>query len=43
MDWFVAILIVTPAVVLYFKHSSWIIDYVVWVTVFNRGIRRYVD
>lgn len=43
MDWFVALLIVAPAVVLYFKHSSWIIDYVVWVTVFNRGIRRYVD
>lgn len=43
MDWFVALLIVAPAVVLYLKHSSWIIDYVVWVTVFNRGIRRYVD
>lgn len=43
MDWFVAFLIVAPAVVLYFKHSSWIIDYVVWVTVFNRGIRRVVD
>jgi putative inorganic carbon (HCO3(-)) transporter len=43
MDWFVALLIVAPAFVLYFKHSSWIIDYVVWVTVFNRGIRRYVD
>lgn len=43
MDWFVAFLIVAPAVVLYLNQSSWIIDYVVWVTVFNRGIRRVVD
>ncbi|MEI8311442.1 MAG: O-antigen ligase family protein [Verrucomicrobiota bacterium] len=43
MDWIVAFLIVAPAFVLYLKHSTWIIDYVVWVTVFNRGIRRWVD
>ncbi len=43
MDWLVAFLIITPAVILYFKRSSWIIDYLVWVTVLNRGIRRYVD
>ncbi|MFZ4775483.1 MAG: O-antigen ligase family protein [Terrimicrobiaceae bacterium] len=43
MDWFVAFLIIAPAVVLYLNNSSWIIDYVVWVTVFNRGIRRMVD
>ncbi|MEI6493794.1 MAG: O-antigen ligase family protein, partial [Verrucomicrobiota bacterium] len=43
MDWIVALLIVAPAVLLYAKHSTWIIDYVVWVTVFNRGIRRWVD
>jgi putative inorganic carbon (hco3(-)) transporter len=43
MDWIVAFLIVAPAVLLYSKHSTWIIDYVVWVTVFNRGIRRWVD
>ena len=43
MDWIIAFLIVVPAVVLYLQHSTWIIDYVVWVTVFNRGIRRYVD
>jgi len=43
MDWFVALLIVAPALLLYAKQSSWIIDYVIWVTVFNRGIRRVVD
>lgn len=43
MEWAVAFLIVFPAVILYARRSSWIIDYVVWVTVFNRGIRRVVD
>ncbi len=43
MDWFVAFLIIAPAAVLYLNNSTWIIDYVVWVTVFNRGIRRMVD
>jgi len=43
MDWFVALLIVAPAAYLYLTGSSWLIDYLVWVTVLNRGIRRYVD
>lgn len=43
MDWFVAILIIAPAGVLYLQRSTWLIDYLVWITVFNRGIRRYVD
>ena len=43
MDWFVALLIVVPAAYLYLTGSSWLIDYLVWVTVLNRGIRRYVD
>lgn len=43
MDWFVALLIVAPAAYLYAVGSSWLIDYLVWVTVLNRGIRRYVD
>ncbi len=43
MDWFVAFLLILPALILYFRRSSWIIDYLLWVTVLNRGIRRYVD
>lgn len=43
MDWIVAFLIVAPAAYLYFVGSSWLIDYLVWVTVLNRGIRRYID
>lgn len=43
MDWLVAFLMVCPAVYFYFNRSSWIIDYLVWVTVLNRGIRRVVD
>jgi len=43
MDWIVAFLLVTPAFILYFKNPSWLIDYLVWVTVLNRGIRRVVD
>jgi hypothetical protein len=43
MDWFVAFLIVAPAAWLYLSGSTWLIDYLVWVTVLNRGIRRYVD
>ncbi|MEI6070160.1 MAG: O-antigen ligase family protein [Verrucomicrobiae bacterium] len=43
MDWIIAALIIAPALVLYFKNPSWLIDYLVWVTVLNRGIRRFVD
>lgn len=43
MDWIVATLIIAPAVALYVQKSSWLIDYLIWVTVLNRGIRRYVD
>lgn len=43
MDWFVAFLIVAPGVVLFLRRSTVLIDYLVWVTVLNRGIRRYVD
>lgn len=28
---------------LFLRRSFWLVDYLVWVTVFNRGIRRYVD
>jgi len=42
-DWLVAALIVAPAIALYLQRSSWLIDYLVWVAVFNRGIRRYID
>lgn len=43
MDWFVALLIIAPAAYFYLTNSSWLIDYLVWITVLNRGIRRYVD
>ncbi len=43
MDWFVALLLIAPALYLGARGSSWLIDYMVWVTVLNRGIRRYVD
>lgn len=43
MDWIVALLILLPAGFFYFKRSSYLIDYLVWVTVLNRGLRRYVD
>lgn len=43
MDWFVAALIVAPAGYMFLTGSSWLIDYLVWVSVLNRGIRRYVD
>lgn len=43
MDWFVSMLVVLPALYLYAVRSSWLIDYLVWVTVLNRGLRRYVD
>lgn len=43
MELIVAFLMVAPAGVLYLTGSTWLIDYLVWVTVLNRGIRRYVD
>ena len=43
MDWLTALIIVLPAVILYFRNPSWLIDYLIWVTVLNRGIRRVVD
>jgi len=43
VDWFVALVMVVPAFALYSQRSSWLIDYLVWITVLNRGIRRYVD
>lgn len=43
MDWAVAILIIIPAVAFFLLRSPWIIDYLIWITVLNRGIRRYVD
>jgi len=36
-------LIIAPAVFLWAQNSSRLIDYLVWITVLNRGIRRYVD
>lgn len=43
MDWVVAILIIVPGVALFLQRSTYLIDYLVWVTVLNRGIRRYID
>lgn len=43
MDWFVALLLIAPAAYFFLTGSSFLIDYLVWVTVLNRGIRRYVD
>lgn len=43
MDLLVALAIVAPAGYLYLIGSTWLIDYLVWITVLNRGIRRYVD
>lgn len=43
MDYFVALLLVAPAGFLYLRKSSWLVDYLIWITVLNRGIRRMVD
>ncbi|MFA7342904.1 MAG: O-antigen ligase family protein [Terrimicrobiaceae bacterium] len=43
MDWLIALLIVAPAAYFYAAGSGWLIDYLIWVTVLNRGIRRLVD
>jgi len=43
MDWVLASLLVAPAAWLFLTGSSWLIDYLVWITVLNRGIRRVYD
>ncbi|MCX7868753.1 MAG: O-antigen ligase family protein, partial [Terrimicrobiaceae bacterium] len=43
MEWLATVVILLPAVWLFVIRSSWLMDYLVWVTVLNRGIRRYVD
>jgi putative inorganic carbon (hco3(-)) transporter len=43
MDWFVAFFMVVPAGYLLLKRSPALVDYLIWVTVLNRGVRRYVD
>jgi hypothetical protein len=43
MEWFIAIVIVAPALALAVARSSWLLDYAIVVLAFNRGIRRVVD
>lgn len=43
MEWLATFLIVAPALYLYVIRSNRLIDYLVWITVLNRGLRRYVD
>ncbi len=43
MDWLLAMLLVAPAAYFFLTGSSWLIDYLVWITVLNRGIRRFYD
>ncbi len=43
MEWFIAFLIVLPAVILVAKRSTFLLDYAMVVLAFNRGIRRIVD
>lgn len=43
MEWLVTALILMPGMWLFLNRSSWLMDYIIWVTVLNRGIRRYVD
>lgn len=43
MDWVLASLLVAPAAWFFLTGSSWLIDYLVWITVLNRGIRRVYD
>lgn len=43
MEWFVAGLIILPAIFLALGRSSYLMDYVFFVVVLNRGIRRLVD
>lgn len=43
IDWFLALMIVVPAGMLFLSRSFWLLDYLIFLSVFNRGIRRYVD
>lgn len=43
MEWFLAILISLIGLGLAVARSTWIVDYAVFVFVFNRGLRRLVD
>lgn len=43
MDWFIAALMVAPAAMMLSAKSTWLVDYAVYIVVFNRGIRRMVD
>ncbi len=43
MEWNIAIIISVVGVALALARSTWIIDYAVFVFVFNRGLRRLVD
>lgn len=43
MEYFIALLIVLPAVVLAAQRSTYLLDYVFFVFSLNRGIRRLVD
>jgi hypothetical protein len=42
-DWIIALSIATAALVLALRKSTWIVDFTVFVFVFNRGLRRLVD
>ena len=43
MDWIVSIIIASIAVFLAARRSSYLVDYVVVIYVFNRGLRRVLD
>lgn len=43
MDWFVAFLLLIPAGYFFLQRSPRLLDYLIWITVLNRGLRRYVD
>jgi len=43
IDWFLALIILVPAVMLFLSRSFYLLDYLIFISVFNRGIRRYVD
>ncbi len=43
MEWLITLLIAVPAIILAATKSSWLVDYSVYVFVFNRGLRRVVD
>ena len=43
MEWNIAIIISVVGISLALARSTWIIDYAVFIFVFNRGLRRLVD